>query len=83
MTVCGLNPGGTIINKQAHVLCSSDALEKFLDLLELEFCSFVLERYMYLILLRCFNLDNLHNFFLIYYKIDAKYTRYKMFIVSI
>ena len=30
--------------KQAHVLRSSDALEKFLDLLELEFCSFVLEK---------------------------------------
>ena len=30
--------------EQAHVLRSSDALEEFLDLLELEFCSFVLSR---------------------------------------
>ena len=60
-------------NKQAHVLCSSVALEEFLDLLELEFCSFELERYMYLILIRCFNLNNLHIIFLlIHYKIDAK-----------
>jgi len=33
------------------VLLSSDVLEEFLDLLELEFCSVVLERYMYLIFL--------------------------------
>ena len=39
--------------QQAHVLRSSDALEKFLDLLELEFCSFVLQRTIYMILL-CF-----------------------------
>ena len=67
------------------MLRSSDALEEFLDLLELEFSYFVLKRYMYLIFLRCFNLDNLNIIFLlnIYYKIDARYTRYKMFIVSI
>ena len=60
--------------KQAHVLRSSDALEEFLDLLELEFCSFELERYryIYLILISCFNLDNLHIIFLLIYKIDAR-----------
>ena len=66
-----------------HVLCSSDALEEFLDLLELDFFSFVPERYMYLNLLRCFNLDNLHIIFLlIHYKTDVRYTRYKMSFVS-
>ena len=69
--------------KQAHVLRSSDALEEFLDLLGLESCSFVLERYMCLILLRCFNLDTLHIIILINYNTVARYTRYKMFIVSI
>ena len=66
------------------MLRSSDAPEEFLDLFELEFCFFVLERYMYLVLLRCLNLDNLHIIFLLsLYKIDATYTGYKMFIVSI
>ena len=52
-------------NQQAHVLRSSDAPEVFLDLLELEFCSFVFERY--LILLRCFNLDKYFSSHQIFY----------------
>jgi len=63
-------------------MCYDDAPEGFLDL-ELEFCYFVLERYRYMVLLKCFNLDHLHIIVLIYYKIDARYTQYKMFIVSI
>ena len=60
-----------IQTKQAHVLSSSDALDGFLDLLELEFCSLVFEVYMYLILLRCFIVDNLNIIFLIiHYNLD-------------
>ena len=43
-----------LAEQEAYLLHSSDALEDFFDFLELDICSIVLQKYMYLILLRFF-----------------------------